>query len=239
MTRLVLLRHGQSLWNLENRFTGWVDVDLTEQGEDQARRAGALMAEAGFAPDRAYASYLKRAIKTLWLSLDALDRAWIPVTKSWRLNERHYGALTGLNKAETIDKHGEDQVRVWRRSFDTPPPLLDANDDRHPRFDPRYADLDPNTMPAGESLKLTLDRVRPYFEAEIAPALEDGGEIIIAAHGNSLRAIVMMLFNVSADEIMKVEIPTGNPLLIDLENTQPRQARYLDTARATELPAIG
>lgn len=238
MTRLVLLRHGQSQWNLQNRFTGWVDVDLTEDGETQARHAGALMAEAGFTPQRAYASYLKRAIRTLWLSLETLDRVWIPVHKSWRLNERHYGALTGLNKAETIAEHGEDQVRIWRRSFDTPPPQLDANDERHPRFDPRYAGIDPEALPAGESLALTLARVQPYFQAEIAPALETGGDLIIAAHGNSLRALVMMLFKVSSVDIMKVEIPTGNPLLIELDGLAPRAARFLDETRAAALAVL-
>lgn len=236
MARLALTRHGQSVWNLENRFTGWVDVELTEQGEAEARRGGALLKAAGFKPDLAFTSVLTRAIKTLWLSLEAMDRAWIPEDKDWRLNERHYGALTGLNKAETADKHGADQVKIWRRSYDTPPPPLEDSDERHPRFDPRYAGLDPVRLPAAESLSLTLDRVRPCFEAKIAPELIAGRDILISAHGNSLRALIMMLFKVSPDDIMGYEVPTGNPLLIELDGLTPVSAAYLDEARANPVP---
>lgn len=236
MTRLVLTRHGQSQWNLENRFTGWVDVDLTEQGEAQARKGGALMAEAGFAPDIAYASMMKRAIRTIWLGLEAMDRVWTPVRNDWRLNERHYGALTGLNKAETVERHGEAQVLVWRRSYDTPPPPLAGDDERHARFDPRYAGIDPALLPDTESLKTTLDRVRPCFEDVIAPRIADGANVLISAHGNSLRALVKMLFALDDEAIMAVEIPTANPLLIELDGLRPKTARYLDETRAEALP---
>ena len=236
MTRLVLTRHGQSAWNLENRFTGWVDVDLTERGESEARRGGELMAQAGFAPDFAYTSLLKRAIRTLWLSLETLDRVWIPVEKDWRLNERHYGGLTGLNKAETAEKHGAEQVHVWRRSYDIAPPALAETDERHPCNDPRYAALDPAALPATESLKTTLDRVEPYFSAQIAPKITQGQDILISAHGNSLRALLMVLFKVSPDDIMGFEIPTGNPLLIELDGLKPRTCAYLDAERANPTP---
>lgn len=236
MTRLALMRHGQSLWNLENRFTGWVDVDLTEQGEAEARRGGALLSEEGFKPDLAFTSVLKRAIRTLWLGLETLDRVWIPTVKDWRLNERHYGALTGLNKAETAEEHGADQVKIWRRSYDTPPPPLADDDERHPRFDPRYAGLSPERLPATESLALTLDRVRPCFEDRIAPELTAGRDVLISAHGNSLRALIMMLFKVSPEDIMGYEVPTGNPLLIELDGLAPASARYLDEARANPVP---
>jgi 2,3-bisphosphoglycerate-dependent phosphoglycerate mutase len=236
MARLVLTRHGQSVWNLENRFTGWVDVDLTEKGEGEARRGGTLLKAAGFAPDLAFTSVLKRAIRTLWLSLEEMDRVWIPVHKDWRLNERHYGGLTGLNKAETAKEHGEDQVRIWRRSFDTPPPALSTDDERHPRFDPRYARLSADQLPATESLALTLERVRPCFDTRIAPELEAGRDVLISAHGNSLRALIMMLFQVSPDDIMGYEVPTGNPLLIELDGLKPGAARYLDEARAQPVP---
>lgn len=240
MTRLILLRHGQSEWNLQNRFTGWIDVKLTADGEAQARRAGALMKAEGFAPVRAHTSMLTRAIRTLWLSLEELDRVWIPVDKTWRLNERHYGALTGLDKDETRARHGEEQVRIWRRSYDIPPPALDFDDERHPRFDTRYAGLPPDALPASESLAMTLDRVLPYWREAIAPHLESGDDILVAAHGNSLRAIVKLLFDVSADDIVRAEIPTGNPLLIklDAKGRQPVSARYLDTARAQPIPAF-
>jgi 2,3-bisphosphoglycerate-dependent phosphoglycerate mutase len=236
MARLVLTRHGQSQWNLENRFTGWVDVDLTEKGEAEARRGGALLAAEGFEPDLAFTSVLKRAIRTLWLGLEAMDRVWIPVDKDWRLNERHYGALTGLDKAETAEKHGEDQVKIWRRSYDVPPPALEETDERHPRFDPRYAGLAPDQLPATESLALTLDRVRPCFEDKIAPQIEAGKDVLISAHGNSLRALIMMLFKVSPEAIMGYEVPTGNPLLIELDGLAPKTARYLDGARANPVP---
>jgi len=238
MTRLVLTRHGQSVWNLENRFTGWVDVDLTEEGVAQARRGGHLLAEAGFTPSFACTSLLKRAIRTLWFALEGVDRAWIPVEKTWLLNERHYGALTGLNKAETVDKHGEEQVKIWRRSYDVPPPALAQDDERHPRFDARYAGLDPALLPGTESLKLTLDRVAPYFKSTIVPKLEAGEDILISAHGNSLRALVKMLFGVSSDDIVKIEIPTGNPLMIELDGLKPMSARYLDADRAQPLPPV-
>lgn len=236
MTRLVLTRHGQSQWNLENRFTGWVDVDLTERGEAEARHGGALLAEQGFEPQMAYTSVLTRAIRTLWLTLEELDRVWIPVEKDWRLNERHYGGLTGLNKAETAEKHGADQVLIWRRSFDVPPPPLAETDAFHPRHDPRYAGVDPALLPATESLETTLARVEPYFAAEIAPHLKDGSDILISAHGNSLRALLMVLFKVEPADIMGFEIPTGNPLMIELEGLKPVQAAYLDAERANPVP---
>ena len=236
MTRLVLTRHGQSQWNLENRFTGWVDVDLTERGEAEARRGGALLRAAGFEPDFAFTSVLKRAIRTLWIGLEELDRVWIPVTKDWRLNERHYGGLTGLNKTETAEKHGADQVKTWRRSYDVAPPALNADDPHHPRHDPRYGGLDPARLPDTESLKTTLERVEPYFTAEIAPKLLEGSDILVSAHGNSLRALLMMLFKVGSNDIMGFEIPTGNPLLIELKGLVPIKATYLDAERATPLP---
>lgn len=236
MTRLVLTRHGESRWNLENRFTGWVDVDLTDKGVEQARRGGVLLKAEGFEPDFAFTSVLKRAIRTLWIGLEEIDRVWTPVEKSWRLNERHYGALTGLNKAETAAEHGEDQVKIWRRSYDTPPPALSLDDQRHPRFDPRYASLDPDALPATESLKLTRERVAPYFADVVAPKVEAGADVLISAHGNSLRALMMELFGVSADDIMGYEFPTGNPLMIELKGLKPTAARYLDAERANPLP---
>jgi 2,3-bisphosphoglycerate-dependent phosphoglycerate mutase len=239
MPTLALIRHGQSAWNLENRFTGWVDVDITAQGETEARAGGGLLAETGVEFDFAYTSVLKRAIRTLWLALEEMDRVYLPVTKDWRLNERHYGALTGLDKAETAEKHGADQVKIWRRSYDTPPPPLALDDERHPRFDRRYKNLAPEQLPATESLKTTLERVLPYWESDIAPKARDGANLLIAAHGNSLRALVKHLFKVPDDEIVAVEIPTGNPLLIELsDDLGVRDARYLDTARATALPRV-
>ena len=238
MARLALIRHGQSEWNLANRFTGWVDVNLTDQGVSEARKAGVLLRETGVEFSAAYTSVLKRAIKTLFLSLEELDRVWLPVTKDWRLNERHYGGLTGLNKQETADKHGADQVKVWRRSFDIPPPEMADDSEHNPARDLRYAGLDPKDIPNTESLKTTLDRVTPMWEAEIAPRLKAGESLIIAAHGNSLRAIVKLLFDVSNDDIVSVEIPTGNPLLIDLKDgtVEPESAKYLDAERAAPLP---
>ncbi|MHA6288807.1 2,3-diphosphoglycerate-dependent phosphoglycerate mutase [Maricaulis sp. CAU 1757] len=240
MPQLALIRHGQSEWNLQNKFTGWVDVDLTDEGVAQARRAGKLLAEAGFAPQRGYVSMLKRAIRTLHLTLHGLDRLWIPVEKHWRLNERHYGALAGLDKDETRARHGDEQVRIWRRSFDTPPPAVGRDHEFHPANDPRYAHVDPEQLPAAESLKSTLDRVEPYWSSDIAPHLKNGETLIIAAHGNSLRALVKLLFQVSDEAIMDIEIPTGNPLLIDLDDsgTKPVAARYLDADRAKALPAL-
>ena len=235
MPTVVLLRHGQSQWNLENRFTGWVDVDLSAAGEAEARKGGELIAAAGLAFDAAYTSVLTRAIRTLELALHASGQVWIPVTKDWRLNERHYGGLTGLNKAETADKFGVEQVHIWRRSYDIPPPPLAAGGEYDLSTDRRYRGV---TVPATESLKTTLERVLPYWSAAIAPHLASGQSLLIAAHGNSLRAIVKHLFDVSEADIPGVEIPTGNPLVIDLDGRlRPTQARYLDAARATPLPA--
>jgi len=236
MPRLILLRHGQSQWNLENRFTGWVDVDLTAQGEAEARRAGELIAAAGFRPDMMFTSVLTRARRSGALALDSAGLKDVPVVEDWRLNERHYGGLTGLNKAETAARHGEDQVRIWRRSYDVPPPPLAPGGEYDFTADPRYAG---QAIPDTESLKTTLDRVKPYWDAEIAPRLKAGDDLLIAAHGNSLRAIVKLLFAVPDDRIVGVEIPTGNPLEIELDETlRPLAARYLDDARATELPPL-
>ena len=236
MTYLALVRHGQSQWNLENRFTGWVDVDLTAQGEAEARRSGELLAASGVAFDKLFTSVQTRAIRTGNLALDAAKLSWLPVERDWRLNERHYGALTGLNKAETAAKHGEEQVKVWRRSYDTPPPPLEAGGEFDLTKDRRYAGV---KVPATESLKLTLERVLPYWNEAIAPDLRAGKNLIIAAHGNSLRAIVKHLFGVPDDQIVGVEIPTGNPLLIELDaNLKPKNARYLDAARAEKIPVL-
>ncbi|MDZ4759621.1 MAG: 2,3-diphosphoglycerate-dependent phosphoglycerate mutase [Alphaproteobacteria bacterium] len=234
MAQLALLRHGQSEWNLEDRFTGWWDVDLTPLGESEARSSGKLLRATGVDFVRAYSSVQKRAIRTLWLALEEMDRVWLPVTKDWRLNERHYGGLTGLNKADTAARHGDDQVKVWRRSFDIPPPDLEPRSEFDLTGDARYRGL---AIPKTESLKTTLARVLPYWTGEIAPRLEGGENIIVAAHGNSLRAIMKHLFGVSDEHITEVEIPTGNPLLIDLDNAlQVVAARYLDPARAKTLP---
>jgi 2,3-bisphosphoglycerate-dependent phosphoglycerate mutase len=236
MPRLILLRHGQSQWNLENRFTGWVDVDLTAEGEAQARRGGELIAEAGFRPTVMFTSVLKRAKRTGALALDTAGLRDVPVIEDWRLNERHYGGLTGLDKAETAAKHGEDQVKIWRRSYDIPPPPLTPGGEWDFAGDPRYAG---QAIPDTESLKTTLDRVLPYWDAEIAPRLRAGEDVLIAAHGNSLRAIVKHLFAVPDDAIVGVEIPTGNPLEIALDgDLRPVSARYLDAARATPLPPL-
>jgi 2,3-bisphosphoglycerate-dependent phosphoglycerate mutase len=236
MPRLVLLRHGQSRWNLENRFTGWVDVDLTDQGEAEGRRAGELLAGAGFVPAVMFTSVLTRARRTGALALMTAGLKDVPTIEDWRLNERHYGGLTGLNKAETAEKHGEDQVKVWRRSYDVPPPPLAPGGEFDFAADPRYAGQD---IPDTESLKTTLERVVPYWDAEIAPRLRAGQDVLIAAHGNSLRAIVKHLFAVPDHRIVEVEIPTGNPLEIDLDAAlNPVAARYLDAARATPLPEI-
>lgn len=236
MPQLVLLRHGQSQWNLENRFTGWVDVDLTAEGEAQATKGGALIKAEGLAFDRVFTSVLTRAIRTSWLALAAAGQAYVPEVKDWRLNERHYGGLTGLNKAETAAKHGEEQVLVWRRSYDVPPPPLAPGGEYDFGGDRRYAGA---VLPDTESLKTTLDRVEPYWTAEIAPKLRAGETLLIAAHGNSLRAIVKLLFGVGDEAIVGVEIPTGNPLLIDLtDDLKPRAARYLDGERAQPLPSI-
>lgn len=217
MSTLVLLRHGQSQWNLENRFTGWVDVDLTEQGRAEAVAAGQLLRDAGLRFDQAHTSVLKRAIRTLWLSLDELDQMWLPVQRHWRLNERHYGALQGLNKAETAAQHGEDQVKVWRRSYGTPPPPMAPDDPGHPAHDPRYSGLDQRALPATESLSSTLDRVLPYWHDALAPALRRGENLLVVAHGNSLRALYKYLNQIDEAAIMEVNIPTGVPLRIELD----------------------
>jgi 2,3-bisphosphoglycerate-dependent phosphoglycerate mutase len=237
MPTLALLRHGQSQWNLENRFTGWVDVDLSPAGEAEAARGGALLAATGLAFDRIYTSVLKRAIRTGETALAAAGQLWIPIVKDWRLNERHYGALTGLDKAETAAIHGDDQVHIWRRSYDIPPPPLATGGDYDFTTDRRYSGV---AIPDTESLKTTLDRELPYWQAQIAPELQRGDTLLIAAHGNSLRAIVKHLFAVPDDQIVGVEIPTGNPLVIELDDAlKPTAARYLDAARATALPAVG
>lgn len=236
MAVLALMRHGQSEWNLQNRFTGWWDVALTEKGEAEAKRAGELLLEAGVDFRQCYTSVQTRAIRTLWLALQSMDRCWLPVTKDYHLNERHYGGLTGLDKAETAEKHGDEQVKIWRRSYDVPPPPLEAGSEFDLSKDPRYKGIE---VPETESLKLTLDRVLPYWEKTIAPKLTDGTHTIISAHGNSLRAIVKHIFKVSEDDIIGVEIPTGNPLLIELDfDLTPVSARYLDADRAKDLPPI-
>jgi 2,3-bisphosphoglycerate-dependent phosphoglycerate mutase len=212
---LILVRHGQSQWNLENRFTGWWDVDLTEKGVAEARAAGELLAKTGLLPDRAFTSLQTRAIKTLHLALEGCGRLWIPETKDWRLNERHYGGLTGLNKAETAEKHGDDQVRVWRRSFDIPPPVLDAGSEFDLSADPRYAGI---AIPSTESLKLTIERVLPYWEGTIRPVLASGETVIVSAHGNSLRALVKHLSGISDEDITDLEIPTGEPIVYDFDD---------------------
>ena len=234
MPRLILLRHGQSRWNLENRFTGWVDVELTEEGEAQARRAGELIAQAGFRPAVMFTSVLTRARRTGAIALETAGLTGVPVIEDWRLNERHYGGLTGLNKAETARKHGEEQVRIWRRSYDIPPPPMDPGSEWNFADDDRYAG---KVIPDTESLKTTLERVLPYWDEAIAPRLQAGEDILIAAHGNSLRAIVKHLFNVPDDQIVGVEIPTGNPLEVELDaDLKPVSTRYLDADRAQAIP---
>jgi 2,3-bisphosphoglycerate-dependent phosphoglycerate mutase len=218
MYKLVLVRHGQSTWNLENRFTGWTDVGLTEQGIAEAQEAGRILRQGGYKFDIAYTSVLKRAIKTLWLMLEEMDMEWLPVVRAWQLNERHYGNLQGLNKAEMAVKFGEEQVHTWRRSYDVPPPPLDINDERHPRFDPRYAGLTPEQLPATESLKLTLKRVLPYWHDVLAPEIKSGKRLLIAAHGNSLRALVKYLDDISDEDIPGLNIPTGVPLVYELDD---------------------
>jgi 2,3-bisphosphoglycerate-dependent phosphoglycerate mutase len=217
MHTVVLLRHGESDWNRENRFTGWTDVDLSERGVREAHEAARLLREGGYTFDLAYTSVLKRAIRTLWIVLDDMDLMWIPVHRHWRLNERHYGALQGLNKAETAERHGEDQVKIWRRSYDTPPPPLTPDDDRYPGHDPRYARLSPSELPLTESLKDTVARFVPYWTGTIAPVIRSGQRVLIAAHGNSLRALVKHLDGVSDAEIVGLNIPTGVPLVYELD----------------------
>ena len=238
MYTLVLLRHGESTWNRENRFTGWTDVDLSDRGLQEAAEAGRLLREGGYVFDQAYVSVLKRAIRTLWIALDQLDQMWLPVEKSWRLNERHYGALQGLNKAETAAKHGDEQVLVWRRSYDIPPPPLTADDERHASRDLRYAGLAPGDLPLTESLKDTVARFLPYWHGTIAPAITSGQRVIVAAHGNSLRALVKYLDSVSEAEIVELNIPTGIPLVYELDaNLKPLRHFYLGDAAAAAAAA--
>lgn len=228
MYKLVLVRHGQSAWNLENRFTGWTDVGLTDLGVQEAHEAGKLLREGGYVFDVAYTSVLRRAIQTLWIVLQEMNLEWIPVTNAWQLNERHYGALQGLNKAETAQKFGEAQVKVWRRSYDVPPPVLELDDERHPRFDPRYASLTPEQLPATESLKITLDRVLPYWHSTLAPTIKSGKRVVIGAHGNSIRAMVKYLDNISDADITELNIPTGLPLVYELnDDLKPIKSYYL------------
>jgi 2,3-bisphosphoglycerate-dependent phosphoglycerate mutase len=231
--KLILVRHGQSVWNVENLFTGWHDVDLSDQGRMEAARAGRELLQEHIGVDIAFTSVLKRAIRTLWLMLDEMDRMWIPIETCWRLNERHYGALQGLNKAQTVEQHGEAQVKIWRRSYDIPPPRLELTDERHPKFDPRYRGVDIAELPSAESLKDTLHRVLPYWHSRIAPELRAGRNVMVTAHGNSLRAMVKMLDNVPEKEIVELNIPTGVPLLYELDaNLAPLSSRYLGDADA-------
>ena len=228
MYKVVLLRHGESTWNKENRFTGWTDVDLSDTGRDEAKRAGQLLAREGFAFDVAHTSVLKRAIRTLWIVLDEMDLMWLPVYRSWRLNERHYGALQGLNKAETAAKHGQEQTAIWRRSYDVPPPPLTPDDPRHPRHDRRYATLDQAVLPLTECLKDTVERFLPYWHETIAPAIRRGERVLIAAHGNSLRALVKYLDGISDETIVSLNIPTGIPLVYELDaDLKPLRSSYL------------
>jgi 2,3-bisphosphoglycerate-dependent phosphoglycerate mutase len=239
MYRLVLLRHGESVWNQENRFTGWTDVDLNDHGRHEAREAGRLMVAEKFEFDVAHTSVLKRAIRTLWIALDEMDLMWIPVYRSWRLNERHYGALQGLNKAETAAEHGEEQVKIWRRSYDIPPPPLTPDDPRHPSRDRRYAGLSASELPVTESLKDTVARFLPYWHDAIAPDIRLGKRLLIAAHGNSLRALVKYLENVSEQDIVEVNIPTGIPLVYLLnEDLKPLQKYYLGNQEAVQAKMV-
>ena len=233
--KLVLLRHGESLWNKENRLTGWTDVDLSEKGEAEARAAGKLLKSEGYVFDVAFTSVLKRAIRTLWIALDQMDLMWIPVIRTWKLNERHYGALQGLNKSDTAAKYGEEQVLIWRRSYDTSPPELDENDERHSKNDPKYKDLDDAELPTTESLKDTVVRVEELWREALAPAIREGKRVIIAAHGNSLRALVKLLDNVSEEAILKLNIPTGVPLVYELDDQlKPVKHYYLGDQQAIE-----
>ena len=238
MHKVVLLRHGESTWNKENRFTGWHDVDLTERGRAEAQEAGRLLREGGYVFDVAFTSVLKRAIKTLGIALDTLDQLWIPVIKSWKLNERSYGALQGLNKAETAAKHGEAQTKIWRRSFDVPPPPLTIDDERHPSHDPRYRNLKAGDLPLTESLKDTIARFMPYWHETIAPTIKSGQRVVIAAHGNSLRALVKDLDNIPESEIVELNIPTGIPLVYELDdNLKPIRHYYLGDPAAAAAAA--
>nr|WP_282009903.1 2,3-diphosphoglycerate-dependent phosphoglycerate mutase [Nitrospina watsonii] len=238
MHKLVLMRHGQSTWNLENRFTGWTDVDLTDQGREEARLGGQLIREAGLTFDVAHTSVLKRAIRTLWIALDELDLMWIPVHRSWRLNERHYGNLQGLNKAETAEQHGDDQVKIWRRSYDIPPPPLPDGDARLPHSDRRYAGVDAADLPKTEALKHTVDRFLPYWNDTIVPEIQAGRRVLICAHGNSLRALVKHLDGISNEDIVELNIPTGIPLVYELnESLKPTKSYYLGDAEAAKKAA--
>lgn len=226
MNKLVLLRHGESIWNKENRFTGWTDVDLSEKGIEEAKEAGRILKREGYTFDIAYTSVLKRAIRTLWIVLDEMDLMWIPVVRHWRLNERHYGALQGLNKAEMAEKYGEEQVHIWRRSYDVPPPPLEITDERWPGHDPRYKGLDPKDIPQSESLKDTVKRFLPYWHETIAPTVKAGQRAIVVAHGNSLRALVKYLDNISDEEIPSLNIPTGIPLVYEFDDDMKPVAHY-------------
>ena len=238
MIKIVLLRHGESVWNKENLFTGWTDVDLSEKGSDEAKKAGITLKENGFDFDVAFTSVLKRAIRTLWIVLDEMDQMWLPVHRSWRLNERHYGALQGLNKAETAKKFGEDQVLVWRRSYDTRPPALEETDPRYPGKDPRYRDLSQDELPLTECLKDTVERFLPYWHDTIVPEVKRGQRILISAHGNSLRALVKYLDNISDEEIVRLNIPTGIPLIYELDETlKPVKSYYLGDPEAVKKAA--
>lgn len=235
MYKIVLLRHGESEWNLANRFTGWTDVDLTEKGIKEATDAGKVLKEKGFVFDIAYTSVLKRALRTMWIALDQMDLLWIPFVKSWRLNERHYGGLQGLNKAETAAKHGEEKVLIWRRSYDVPPPELEKNDDRYPGNDPRYAGMEEKDIPTTECLKDTVDRFLPFWHETIAPTIKEGKKVLIAAHGNSLRALVKYLDNLSEEEVIKLNIPTGLPLVYELDqDLKPIKSYYIGDEEAVK-----
>lgn len=236
MYKLVLMRHGESQWNLENRFTGWTDVDLTETGREQARKAGELLKKEGFTFDLAYSSLLKRAIRTLWIALDAMDAMYTPVGVNWRLNERHYGQLQGLNKAETAAKYGDEQVLIWRRAYAIAPEPLALDDERHPRFDPRYAKIPAEQLPATECLKDTVERVLPFWNDSIAPAIRAGRKVLIAAHGNSLRALIKHLDGMSDDDVVNLNIPTGQPLVYELDE-QLRPIRHYYLGDAAEIQA--
>ena len=231
MYKIVLVRHGQSTWNLENRFTGWTDVDLTDLGREEARLAGKLLREGGYDFDIAYTSVLKRAIKTLGIIQEEMDRDWLPVIRAWQLNERHYGSLQGLNKVEMAEKFGEAQVKIWRRSYDVPPPALELSDERHPKFDRRYASLTPEQLPATESLKITLERVLPYWHSTLAPVIKSGRRVLVVAHGNSIRALVKYLDQISETKIIELNIPTGLPLVYELDkDLKPIKNYYLGDA---------
>lgn len=238
MYKVVLLRHGESIWNKENRFTGWTDVDLSEKGKEEAKKAGEVLKAEGYTFDIAYTSVLKRAIRTLWIVLDEMDLMWIPVIRHWRLNERHYGALQGLNKAETAKQYGEEQVKIWRRSYDIQPPALEKSDPRYPGHDPRYKELSESELPLTECLKDTVARFVPYWEGTIAPMVKTGKRVLITAHGNSLRALVKYLDNIPDNEIVELNIPTGIPLVYELdENLKPIKHYYLGNPEEIEKAA--